>query len=154
MISIWVQHPIFCRILFSSPRFIYKIVNTYLIMIWIHWCKIKIPNLLNIFNIQNYQKYNPCLVWDSCSKTHLKNKTSCKYIMQQLPRPWLWYFFLFFYRAESEWILASRVNDGICDCCDGSDEWKSSQPLGQSTLSRQKQEKLHKYQTPCQNICS
>merc|ERR1712183_28797 len=22
-------------------------------------------------------------------------------------------------------ILSSRVNDGICDCCDGSDEWKN-----------------------------
>lgn len=21
-------------------------------------------------------------------------------------------------------ILSSRVNDGVCDCCDGSDEWK------------------------------
>jgi hypothetical protein len=23
----------------------------------------------------------------------------------------------------SEFVLSSRVNDGICDCCDGSDEW-------------------------------
>jgi len=22
-------------------------------------------------------------------------------------------------------IPSSRVNDGICDCCDGSDEWKN-----------------------------
>lgn len=23
----------------------------------------------------------------------------------------------------SEFVPSSRVNDGICDCCDGSDEW-------------------------------
>ena len=23
------------------------------------------------------------------------------------------------------WISSGRVNDGICDCCDGSDEWKN-----------------------------
>ena len=51
-------------------------------------------------------------------------------------------------------MLASRVNDGICDCCDGSDEWKFNQPLGKATLTRQTQEKLHRYQTPCQNTCS
>jgi len=56
-------------------------------------------------------------------------------------------------KTGPEWILSSRVNDGICDCCDGSDEWKSYQPLGKSTLPHQKQEKLHKYQTPCQNFC-
>jgi len=57
-------------------------------------------------------------------------------------------------RKGPEWILANRVNDGICDCCDGSDEWKLNQPLGKAILPHQTQEKLHRYQTPCQNTCS
>ena len=27
--------------------------------------------------------------------------------------------------ASRKWLPASRVNDGICDCCDGSDEWRN-----------------------------
>ena len=27
-------------------------------------------------------------------------------------------------------ILGSRVNDGVCDCCDGSDEWAGTQVYG------------------------
>ena len=23
------------------------------------------------------------------------------------------------------WVPSSHVNDGICDCCDGSDEWRN-----------------------------
>ena len=53
---------------------------------------------------------------------------------------------------KRQWIPSSRVNDGICDCCDGSDEWKLSQPL-ESTLSSREQAKIGKYQTPCLNIC-
>jgi hypothetical protein len=26
---------------------------------------------------------------------------------------------------ESAFVFVSRVNDAVCDCCDGSDEWKS-----------------------------
>lgn len=31
--------------------------------------------------------------------------------------------FVFTKCMVSEFVLSSRVNDGICDCCDGSDEW-------------------------------
>ena len=26
--------------------------------------------------------------------------------------------------SEDKYLPSSRTNDGICDCCDGSDEWK------------------------------
>ncbi|GLV43989.1 hypothetical protein CBL_12715 [Carabus blaptoides fortunei] len=41
------------------------------------------------------------------------------------------------------------VNDGICDCCDGSDEWESD-PLP-FRLDDMLQRKLGRYQTPCPN---
>lgn len=39
------------------------------------------------------------------------------------------------------WISSGRVNDGICDCCDGSDEWKNvtvPQRLKLSGITEQK----------------
>ena len=30
----------------------------------------------------------------------------------------------FYCEPELHYLASSRVNDGICDCCDGSDEWK------------------------------
>jgi len=55
------------------------------------------------------------------------------------------------YKLNKGIIKSSRVNDGICDCCDGSDEW-----LGYALpnrLDRKIQDKLHKYQAPCPNLC-
>ena len=48
-------------------------------------------------------------------------------------------------------ILSSRVNDGICDCCDGSDEWESRatctntcKEMGEKALAEQKRlQELH-----------
>ena len=59
-----------------------------------------------------------------------------------------------FFSSQStpSWVHSSKVNDGICDCCDGSDEWAENQPL-LKTLENKDQEKLHKFQTPCQNTC-
>ena len=31
--------------------------------------------------------------------------------------------FRFYCEIEEKFIPSSRVNDGICDCCDASDEW-------------------------------
>lgn len=50
-------------------------------------------------------------------------------------------------------ISASKVNDGICDCCDGSDEWKQVQPMI-SVLDKSLQKKLGRYLTPCPNVCT
>ena len=33
-------------------------------------------------------------------------------------------FLRFFCVGERHYLPSSRINDGICDCCDGSDEWK------------------------------
>ena len=32
--------------------------------------------------------------------------------------------FRFYCEPELQFISSLRVNDGLCDCCDGSDEWK------------------------------
>ena len=47
---------------------------------------------------------------------------------------------------------AGFVNDGICDCCDGSDEWAGNTPL-LHTLPEERQNKLRIHQTPCKNLC-
>ncbi|XP_071451435.1 uncharacterized protein [Hetaerina americana] len=48
-------------------------------------------------------------------------------------------------------IPSGRVNDGICDCCDGSDEWLNvSHP---SHFEVAKQKKLGVYLSPCPNTC-
>ena len=30
-------------------------------------------------------------------------------------------------QSDAALIYTSRVNDGVCDCCDGSDEWAAEQ---------------------------
>ncbi len=50
-------------------------------------------------------------------------------------------------------IRSSRVNDGICDCCDGSDEWNGEPIDGFVPLPLETQKKLGKYQAPCPNVC-
>ncbi|CAE8633288.1 unnamed protein product, partial [Polarella glacialis] len=39
-------------------------------------------------------------------------------------------------QSDASYVYASRVNDGVCDCCDGSDEWRAGQslPAGQQRL--------------------
>ena len=46
---------------------------------------------------------------------------------------------------------SSRVNDGICDCCDGSDEWQELKVL--PPLNIEMQTKLGKYHPPCPDVC-
>ncbi|XP_066992798.2 uncharacterized protein [Anabrus simplex] len=46
---------------------------------------------------------------------------------------------------------SNRVNDGICDCCDGSDEWAQIFPVHR--LDEIWQKKLGRYQSPCPNLC-
>jgi len=53
--------------------------------------------------------------------------------------------------GEAKTVPSSRVNDGICDCCDGSDEWKGLNLINH--LSELLQAKLHRYQSPCPNVC-
>jgi hypothetical protein len=55
---------------------------------------------------------------------------------------------------EGKAIPGSRVNDFICDCCDGSDEWKEDQRNDEfRALPVAVQEKLNKFQRPCRNRC-
>ncbi|XP_023726072.1 glucosidase 2 subunit beta [Cryptotermes secundus] len=52
----------------------------------------------------------------------------------------------------SEFVPSSQVNDGVCDCCDGSDEWaKIRHPF---RLEESVQKKLGRYQSPCPNLCA
>lgn len=54
-------------------------------------------------------------------------------------------------QKEVKLLPSSRVNDGVCDCCDGSDEWKGLQLLNK--LSEAMKKKLHKFQSPCPDVC-
>ena len=55
-----------------------------------------------------------------------------------------------------QFIHSSRVNDGICDCCEGSDEWLNVTShlayysVQQVDLIRKKSNALI---TPCKNRC-
>jgi hypothetical protein len=54
------------------------------------------------------------------------------------------------------YLPSSRVNDGVCDCCDGSDEWvEDGDHAGDAfdRLSRQDQVKLGKFHPPCPDRC-
>ncbi|UYV66282.1 hypothetical protein LAZ67_4001198 [Cordylochernes scorpioides] len=51
------------------------------------------------------------------------------------------------------WVLSSRVNDGVCDCCDGSDEWAGVVIPISSRLSAKIQTDLKAFQTPCPDRC-
>ena len=74
----------------------------------------------------------------------------------------------FDYDAESlqtiplQWTAHSRVNDGICDCCDGSDEWRNSSTLtiasglaASLTSSAKHSRAMYGSQSrvPCANTC-
>ncbi|XP_046396493.1 uncharacterized protein LOC124163553 [Ischnura elegans] len=48
-------------------------------------------------------------------------------------------------------IPSGRVNDGICDCCDGSDEWLNVSHPSHIKGNRQKQ--LGIFMPPCPNTC-
>ena len=57
-------------------------------------------------------------------------------------------------RTLQNFIPGSRVNDGICDCCDGSDEWRTDvlMPVDVA-LDSDVQNKLGRYLTPCHHRC-
>ncbi|XP_057309792.1 uncharacterized protein LOC130647823 isoform X1 [Hydractinia symbiolongicarpus] len=55
----------------------------------------------------------------------------------------------FFCGPENVELPSSYVNDGICDCCDGSDEWKQFKPRGFIVPS----EYPKKYFVPCTLRC-
>lgn len=57
--------------------------------------------------------------------------------------------FRFYCAGEQQYLPSSRVNDGICDCCDGSDEWKKQTVRGDVL---QKHNFNVKY-APCENFC-
>jgi hypothetical protein len=69
-----------------------------------------------------------------------------------------------FYSIPLQFTLNSRVNDGICDCCDGSDEWKYETLIETLPTARGRQLKTNgnqlgsssKYNghAPCINSCS
>lgn len=48
-------------------------------------------------------------------------------------------------------IPSGWVNDGVCDCCDGSDEWKMRKGIADLAVSLQK--KIGRYLSPCPNQC-
>lgn len=50
-------------------------------------------------------------------------------------------------------VPSSRVNDGVCDCCDGSDEWDGRIPDSFGHLSKEDQAKLGRFQVPCPEAC-
>lgn len=53
-------------------------------------------------------------------------------------------------KSFPESIPSGWVNDGVCDCCDGSDEWKmKSVP----DLAVSLQKKIGRYLSPCPNQC-
>nr|XP_045583391.1 uncharacterized protein LOC123746138 [Procambarus clarkii] len=56
-----------------------------------------------------------------------------------------------FIKAFPESIPSAWVNDGVCDCCDGSDEWKMRKV--ESALPLQLQEKVGRYLSPCPDRC-
>lgn len=50
-----------------------------------------------------------------------------------------------------ESIPSGWVNDGVCDCCDGSDEWKMIKSVPDLDVSLQN--KIGRYLSPCPNQC-
>ncbi|KAJ8311851.1 hypothetical protein KUTeg_010597 [Tegillarca granosa] len=55
--------------------------------------------------------------------------------------------------TEPHFIVSSRVNDGLCDCCDGSDEWNNVL-LPKDLIIKVKNKKSSVYQGPCENKCA
>ena len=68
---------------------------------------------------------------------------------------------MFQFLSEEKSIPSSRVNDGICDCCDGTDEWKNLENvMGLSyetqthlAMYNKKYSKFFHYSSPCSNTC-
>uniref|UniRef100_A0A1B6HK90 Glucosidase II beta subunit N-terminal domain-containing protein n=1 Tax=Homalodisca liturata TaxID=320908 RepID=A0A1B6HK90_9HEMI len=54
-------------------------------------------------------------------------------------------------RNRPKSIPSSRVNDGVCDCCDGSDEWNGFQLPNR--LADDIQKSLGRFQSPCSYHC-
>lgn len=48
-------------------------------------------------------------------------------------------------------IPSAWVNDGVCDCCDGSDEWL--QKKMDLIITRETQKKVGRYLSPCPKVC-
>lgn len=48
-------------------------------------------------------------------------------------------------------IVSAWVNDGVCDCCDGSDEWLEKSVI--TSLAQDFQRKIHRYVAPCPDLC-
>lgn len=63
------------------------------------------------------------------------NKFSCTNVVKGFPR-----------RIPSAW-----VNDGVCDCCDGSDEWKKK--VMDTFVPLELQRKVGRFLSPCPNRC-
>ena len=58
---------------------------------------------------------------------------------------------LFFSEEKASVIPSSRVNDGVCDCCDGSDEWHENDVL--KNVDVDTQTRIGKFHPPCPNVC-
>lgn len=54
-------------------------------------------------------------------------------------------------KSFPEVIPSAWVNDGVCDCCDGSDEWKIKKM--DTILPHDLQKKVGRYVSPCPNLC-
>lgn len=54
---------------------------------------------------------------------------------------------------EEQTLPSSRINDGVCDCCDGRDEWRHLNNDEVTLLDLDIQEKLGRFQAPCDNVC-
>ena len=65
------------------------------------------------------------------------------------------------FSRENKSIPSSRVNDGVCDCCDGMDEWKQMENVMGLSLDTQmhlemynkKYSKHFHYSSPCSDTC-
>lgn len=54
-------------------------------------------------------------------------------------------------KSFPESIPSAWVNDGVCDCCDGSDEWKMKK--NEADLPLNLQRKIGRYVSPCPDQC-
>ena len=61
----------------------------------------------------------------------------------------VFFFNRFFCSSQQQYLPSSRINDGICDCCDGSDEWKKQTVRGDVLTNHNFNIKY----APCVNGC-
>lgn len=54
-------------------------------------------------------------------------------------------------KSFPESIPSGWVNDGVCDCCDGSDEWKMKKPEADLPLNLQR--RIGRFLSPCPDQC-